>query len=115
VSWFPIWTITYLDQVRFPSRCFISWGLWFLPDLCICAPDFLFVLSSGTVIFIRIRDVSPGSGTLIYMVTLNNIFRIHTDIESFQERHDSFQELYRRLLIFFRSRNWWQAWILSLP
>ena len=109
VSCFPKWTITYLDQVRFPSRCFISWGFWYLPDLCICAPDFLFVLSSGTVTFIRIRDISPGSGTLIYMVTLNNIFRIHTDIESFQERYDNFQELYRRLLIYFRSRNWWRA------
>ena len=91
VSWFPKWTITYLDQVRFPSRCFISWGLWYLPDLCICASVFLFVPSSGTVNFIRIRDTSPGSGILIYMVTSNNIFRILTDIEGFQERHDNFR------------------------
>ena len=91
VSWFPKWTVTYLEQVRFPSRCFISWGLWYLPGFCICAPDFPFVLSSGTVTFIRIRDISPGSGTLIYMVTFNNIFRIRTDIESFQERHDNFR------------------------
>jgi hypothetical protein len=116
VSWFPKWTITYLDQVRFPSRCFISWGLRFLPDFYICAPVFLFVLSSGTVTFIRIRDTSPGSGTLMYMVILNNIFRIHTDLESFQERHDNFQEghdnfqeLRRRLLIYFRSRSWWRT------
>ncbi len=60
-------------------------GPLILPDFCICAPVFHFVLSSGTVTFIRIRDTSPGSGTLIYMVTSNNIFRIRTDIESFQE------------------------------
>ncbi len=115
VSWFPKW-LTYLPwSGSIPISVFYILGplvfTWFL-YLCTCLS---FVLSSGTVTFIRIRDISPGSGTLIYMVTSNNIFRIRTDIERFQERHDIFQELYRGLLIYFRSCNWWRAWILSLP